>query len=169
MSTSSEVDLTNALPQSYILPDQFDPIYTNRLIQYLEDMGSAVNLKENGFYFTEETPISTTFVPNYGTTSSANVEFRTLFRTVVDFGALPNSTTKSVAHGISTTEDFKIIKISGASTDPGASTITAALPLPYVGTNSIYVDMDATNVTVTTTSNRTSFTETFIIIEYIKI
>jgi hypothetical protein len=87
---------------------------------------------------------------------------------VVDFGQLPNATAKTVPHGINFTSQFTATRIYGASTDP---TALQYLSLPYVAivpANSVEMFIDATNVNIITGSNRSTFTRTTVVIEYIK-
>ena len=104
-------------------------------------------------------------------TPSNNQKERYVYRKVIDFGALPNAATKSVAHGITTTATTVFTNIYGASTDPGASAITASIPLPFSSptlNENIKLNVDATNVNVTTGIDYTAYTETYIILEYIQ-
>ena len=160
----------NFQPEVYLFPEQYNDDFRLQLRKYLNNIASALNVKENGFYFEEETPTAGLFIPIATPNSSANVKFRPMFRVVVDFGALPNNATKSIPHGITTTQDYSIIRLNGAATDPGVTTITEAIPIPFVSTNPLQVvlTMDATNINITTGMDRTNFTRTFIVIEYIK-
>ena len=158
-------------PDTYLFPDEFNEDFRIKLRQYLNDISVSLNVKETGFYLEQEVATGQLFIPIFGTTKSNNISYRPVYRTVVDFGTLPNNSTKSVAHGISTTENYSIIHLYGSATDPGVSTITSAIPIPYasaVGANIVELNMDATNVNITTGTNRTNFTRTFVVIEYIK-
>ena len=93
---------------------------------------------------------------------------RQTFRMTVNFGALPNAGTKSVAHGISFTSTFSVTKIYGAASDQSGLNY---IPLPYASptlANNVELSLNATNVTITTGSNRSNFTVCYIIIEYLK-
>ncbi len=161
----------NFQPQVYLFPEQYNDDFRLQLRKYLNNIAIALNSKENGFYLEDETPTAGLFIPIATPKSSANVKFRPMFRTVVDFGALPNNTTKTVPHGIITTEDFSIIKLQGGATEPGVSTINSALALPADGIPNnarVSLEIDATDVIIKTSMNRSSYTRTFIVIEYIK-
>ena len=89
-----------------------------------------------------------------------------VYRKVISCGALPNATSKSVAHGISSPTWF--LPFSGsASTAAGAY-----LPLPHPpSTNvnqSITVSVDGTNVNIATGIDRTADTSSYVILEYTK-
>ncbi len=158
-------------PDTYIFPEVFDETFRIKLREYLNNISISLNSKESGFFLENEIPTGRLFIPTFSSTTSQNLEYRAVYRTVVDFGALPNTATKSVAHGISTTQNYSIVHLYGAATDPGGATITSALPIPYASStaaNNIELNMDATNVNITTGSNRTAYTRTFVVIEYIK-
>lgn len=171
MSSFSK-DPYNFQPETYAFPEEFNDVFVYKIKQYLNDIAIALNAKENGFYLDIETPATPRFLPlTTSLTGSQNFEDRTLFRKVVDFGALPNTATKTVAHGITTTENYCLIHLYGGATDPGVSTLTSGLALPFASpvlVNNISLEIDATNVIITTGSNRTAYTRTFIVIEYIK-
>ena len=164
-------DPLNFQPDVYLFPEEFNDSFRIKLRQYLNDIAIALNAKENAFYFPKETPTGGLFIPTFNTNRAQNATYRAVYRTEIDFGALPNTSTKTVAHGITTTENWSLIKLFGGATDPGASTITSGLSIPFASptlANNISLEIDATNVIITTGSNRTAYTRTFITIEYIK-
>lgn len=93
------------------------------------------------------------------------VDRKDIYRKVIDCGALPNATTKSVAHGITGYDNF--VSISGFSRVADGST---QIPLPYVSPSghNISVDMQGTNVVIGTDFDRTTYTNTYVILEYTK-
>lgn len=158
-------------PESYLFPEEFDETFIVKLRQYLNDIAVSLNVKETGFFVEDEVATGQLFIPTFSSTTAANLNYRPVYRTVVDFGALPNTATKSVPHGITTTQNYSIVHLYGAATDPGVSTITSALPIPYASAtaaNTVELNMDATNVNITTGIDRTAYTRTFVVIEYIK-
>lgn len=91
------------------------------------------------------------------------VDGKKIYRKVIDIGALPNSTTKQVAHGI--TYDT-IVSLKGICSDSD----NTYLPLPAVATASQYaieLSVDNTNVVITTAQNRSAFSG-YVILEYTK-
>lgn len=78
---------------------------------------------------------------------------RAVFRKVVDFGALPNTTTKNVAHGESVDPDLATGTIY-ANDGTTALTLTPSLT--------------ATNISLTTTSDLSSYANAIAIIEYVE-
>lgn len=128
---------------------------------------NIVNVKENGTYETNEVLTAQQWfsVESPGTA----IKTRYTFRTVVNFGALPNATTKSKAHGISVTPGTIFTKILATATYPG----NRAVNVPYVNvttpTDGIELWVDATNVNIrTTTANWVAYTTVYVVLEYIK-
>lgn len=83
----------------------------------------------------------------------------------VECGALPNATTKNVAHGIPSLDVTKVVGLRGVSTDG-----TTVMPLPYTD-SAAFVDMcemnlTATNVVLISGANLSAFTTTTVFIDY---
>jgi hypothetical protein len=172
MTSSFSPNPNFLLPENFILPDDPEE-FRVKLRQHLNDIAIAVNNNVYGLFSSEETFTGKDFLPTFSTDRSQNATFRDVFRVVIDTGTLPNAGTSTTPHGITTTQNFSITTIYGGATDPGVSTITRGIPLPYINTttpgDSVEVDIDATNIRITTTTgNYTSFTRSFIVIEYIK-
>lgn len=173
MGFSSDPALTaNQLPVSLELPklDEKD-LFVEQLELLLKRVNASVNTK-TGSLFQEavETATFETYTTSQKADGSPNT--RPIYRMVVDFGALPNATTKSVAHNItfdSAPTTFRATRIYGAATDPANRLF---IPLPYASptlNQNISVAVNATNVVVTTGINRTAYTNCTIVIEYAKI
>ena len=114
----------------------------------LGDLGTEV-------YSTNETVIGTW------------INGKPIYRKVIDFGALPNKTIKSVAHNITNLDT--ITKLYGVANRDSDKTY---LPLPSANSSSIannlYLYIFGNNVNVDTGSNATSLNRAYIIIEYTK-
>lgn len=141
-----------------------------RLYQNLGLMCDVLNIKDTGMYQVTEFVNGQLFFSNPANTSAtaAAPALRQVLRKVINFGALPNTATKSVAHGITVNTSTTFTRIYGAASD---TTGFNYIPLPYASptdANEIELSVDATNVNVTTGSNRTNFNITYIILEYIK-
>jgi len=166
MSSSFTGNPNNLLPQTYIIPE--DPSEKDlKIRQYFNDLATATNSKDSGIYDAVETVTGQQFLPVFSTSTGSNANYRSVLRKVIDFGLLPNTSTKTVAHGISFQNSFSATRIYGAATDPGNTWI----PLPYVSNtlaNNIELFINATNVVITTGANRSNFTRTYVIVEYIK-
>ena len=102
-------------------------------------------------------------VENYSTTENRIgtwINGKPLYRKCVNFGALPNNANKNVAHGISNIAS--IVSIRGV-----ANSTSYRLPLPYLGSSSIFVDMDNSTITIATGSDRSAYSAV-LILEYTK-
>lgn len=143
-----------------------------RLYQNVNAIALAVNLKDSGYYVQEEFVNGQVFFPNptIATTTSQQLVGRQVYRKVINFGALPNAGTTSVAHDIpfNVNSTITFTRIYGASTD---TTNFVAIPLPYASStaaNNVELSATTTNVVITTGINRSSFDTTYVILEYIK-
>jgi hypothetical protein len=132
------------IPPSVILPE--DPtLLRNVLTEKLQRLIEALNDKDIGQYNT----------------------VRHVFRKVIDFGSLPNTGTKNVAHGLTWNANTRFTRIYGTATDPS----TRSIPLPYVDTtagSSIELSVDTTNVQIITAANYSGYTTTYIVLEYVQ-
>jgi len=140
-----------------------------RLYQNLNNISQVLNLKVTGYYYPQEFVTGKKFFPNptNAGTTSASQQARQGFIMTVIFGALPNSTTKSVPHNITCTAHTSLIFMCAGSTD---STDLLYVPIPYASAsgNNIELNMDDTNVNITTNSDWSSYTNTMVYIEYLK-
>jgi hypothetical protein len=135
-----------------------------RLYQNLNTIALVLNRKESAYY-----PLNQDFVTSaqYFPNATTPTQFRSVVRTVIDFGALPNTATKNVAHNINFNRNYTLTRFYGAATD---STGLNYIPLPYASTvlaNSIELSLTGANVVVTTGSNRSNFNRCIIVIEYL--
>ena len=167
--------------QSSYLPPEFDiPANVEGLREFINQRerltGSIVNVKENGNYENFEILTAQQW---FGTTAGLPQVKRYTFRKVIDFGALPNNATKSVAHGLTLDDTVNpstwfFTKIYATAFDPAIGA-ELAISLPYYDivagavANPINIFVNQTNVVVTTTSNRTNFTRCYVELEYLKV
>ncbi len=141
-----------------------------RLRQSINNIALVLNIKDSGYYTLTEFVNGQVFFPDptlSSTTSTAPVD-RQVFRLVVNFGALPNTGTKSVAHNLTITNAFSFTRIYATASDTTGHTY---IPIPYASptdANEIELSVDATNVNITTGSNRTNFNICYVVLEYIK-
>lgn len=163
MSFSSDPVLqANQLPISIELSEK-----PEQLIQQLElifkRISNTVNTKTGGLYQTLETAaFDQLFTPGNPQ------QFRSVYRKVVDFGALPNAGLKQVAHGIAFDTNFRLVRSYASATDPvGLNYIHLPFSSPTLNEN-IKLLVDGTNVNVTTAINYTAYTTCYVIIEYVK-
>jgi len=90
------------------------------------------------------------------------IDGKHIYKKTIDLGALPNNTTKNVAHGITSLD--KILKWTGAAT----STIGQTILLPSPANATFTVNVNNTNVVIITTSDRTSYTYSHVTLYYTK-
>lgn len=141
-----------------------------RLYQNLNIMAIVLNLKDTGYYDTEEFVTGQKYFPLSGATSlsATTPDFRQTYRKVIEFGALPNTGTTNVAHGITVDANTIFTRIYGVANNQAG---TLYLPLPYASStaaNNIELSVGNTNVTIITGSDRTAYTVTYIVLEFIK-
>lgn len=149
--------------------DQFKELLV-RLYQNINNMALNLNVKDTGYYPLGEFMTGAVYFPNNSLTpqSGTTPTFRQVYRTTVNFGALPNDTSKSVVHNIPIDQGFTATHIYGAATNTGA---TAMIPLPYASPTldlNIQVDVSATTITVTTGVDYSAYINAYFVIEYIK-
>lgn len=136
-----------------------------RLYQNINNIALVLNTKDSGYYVDSEFVNGQVLFPDPTTTNS---RMRQVFRKLINFGALPNAGTKSVAHGLSPNSSWVFTRIYGCATDPVGFNY---IPLPYASptaANNIELSVSSTNVTVVTGSNRSAFTICYIILEFVK-
>lgn len=105
----------------------------------------------------------------YSTTEKMIGQFldgKPLYQKTVNFGTLPNNTTKTVAHGISNID--KVISIQGFANDSANNSI----PIPYVTTSdaaaySILMFREGSNIRIDAKTNWSTY-NAYIILEYTK-
>jgi len=143
---------------------QFKELFV-RLYQNVNIIATNVNLKDTGYYQTTEFLNGQQYFPDPNLTElNANPEpiYRNVYRIVINFGALPNSATKSVAHGLTVDKNFIWTRIYGGATNPIG---LLGAPLPN---SDIKLSVDTINVNVTTAADYSAYTTTYIVLEYLK-
>lgn len=149
--------------------DEFKELFV-RLYQNIGLIALSLNTRDAGYYNTSEFINGQLFFPNPANNSStaAAADFRQVYRTVVNFGPLPNTGTTSVPHNITVTPQTTFTRIYGATSN---HTQNLFLPLPYAAqpaSQNIELYVDATNVNIVTGADETLFTVTYVILEYLQ-
>ena len=155
------------IPTSIILSDDWSEAQLV-LTDYLKKSAEAINAREIAQYQDANVSggnnISETVTGQaWYTVGDAN-KFRYGSRTVVIMGALANAGATTVAHGISVTSSTVFTHIWGVANNPG----TLSYPLPNSGASEVSVEVNGTNVIVTTTTDLTAFTDCFVVLEWIE-
>lgn len=142
-----------------------------RLYQNINNIVLVLNIKDSAYYTQTEFVNGQLFFPasDIEPQDSANINYRQVFRIVVNFGPLPNATTISVPHTIDINSGYSFTRIYGVASNTDGSLF---LPLPYVSSsninNNIELYIDDTNVNIITGADYSSYTTTYIILEYLK-
>jgi hypothetical protein len=133
----------------------FTGLEVDSLLQYVEDIKEAV-------------PVSSQMINNYSTSETVTngkwINDKIIYRKVINFGTMPNATSRSVAHGISNLE--QIVTLYGISGVNGGASIPNAKDFPTGSHVRLKVDM--TNITMVTEYDLSSITTSYVIIEYTK-
>jgi len=167
-----------ALDNSILLPvgnvidvsllDSLDPkspefkTFLTSLVDNVNNLLLSVNAKDIGIYDDDETLAGQSYF------SEDKQEQRPVYRKVIDVGALLDTNTKQVAHNLDAAWQYKFTRIYGATSDP---TNKIYLPLPYASATAVDIIelfIDDTYVNIVTGSDRTSFTTTYVVIEYLE-
>lgn len=117
-------------------------------------------------------PSTFSTVPNndYSTTErifGTWIDGKIIYKKTINFGALPNSTEKTVAHGITNID--KIIKIEAWAYRASPVTFTN-LPYVYAGDvgSDIGIAVSASSIAINAAANRSNFTECYVTLYYTK-
>ena len=135
------------LPLEFQLPTDNNQ-WRDHIAERHRRIADMVNIRENGQYelSTEDNPFRTLTAQQWFSKNAVgNVDNNTKrysYRSVVDFGTLPNNTSKSVAHGIPVAamtagppalDGTLFTKIYGTATHPtNTDPMTKAIPIPFV-------------------------------------
>lgn len=135
------------------------------IYQNLNNISLAVNARDNGMYFTQELVDNQQWFSPINSTIVSTQRFN--YRTTINFGALPVSGTKSVPHNINVTNTLSWTRIYATTTD---QTGLKGIPIPYVDLagNNIQIDVDSTNVNISTSFDYSNYTITYVVLEYLK-
>lgn len=142
-----------------------------RLYQQINNIANVLNIKDTGYYSVSEFVNGQLFFPNPSLNSSTDQvpQERQVIRKVINYTtAFPNTGTAIIPHGITCTSQTTFTRIYGVAND---TTGKNYIPLPYASptlANNIELKVDGTNVTIVTGSNRTNFTITYIVLEYLQ-
>lgn len=159
MNSSDNPMVINQLPISV---DFEETDFLDNLTSTYKKIANTVNAKTGGLYQPQEISNSEQFF-----TTNDPQKQRNVYRMTVDFGALPNTASKSVSHGINFTSEFTLTKAYASSSDTDN---LEYIPIPYASATGadIELSINASTVTITTNSDRTNFNITYVVIEYCK-
>lgn len=142
-----------------------------RLYQYINSISLSLNISDKGYYPLEEFVTGQQFFPNPTLSSSTRNQpvYRPTFRKVINFGTLPAAAgSLAKPHGLTipNPNQYTFTRIYGVANDQANRSY---LPLPYASAsgNTIELEVTATDVKITTTSNRSSYSA-IVVLEYLK-
>lgn len=160
---AQKTDVGAFVPTTNILdnPDSKDTMtLLVSLYQYVTNIANVLNIKQSGYYLTEEFCNSNLL---FNPDSSNPNDLRPCFFVAVDLGTV---TTGAYAHGVTMDTNTKLVGLRGAAT---RSSTLLMVPIPFVAsTGNIEVTVDGTNVNIVNNSGYT-FTSGVVILEYVKI
>jgi len=153
------------LNENLNVPDSFEntPEFNTKTFR---QHARKINVKDSGFYVDEEIINDQRFF------NTVNRQiFHTIFRKVVDCGALPNTALKQVPHNIAGIGNgWMFTRIYGTAREPaGAAPRPFFIPLPNSGNYQVELMVDTTNINITTVANLSAFTQTYVILEFWKV
>lgn len=168
--------MTDSIQDQLYLPI-YDPVpevwdeAKSEITERFTKQADAINAKVTGWYYDVEVDTGKKFIPleNDSFVDASSEIYRTIFRKVIIFGALPNTATKAIVHGITVDENFTLIQMYAGASDPTG--VFPSVPIPYASptaADNIELRLDDTNVYITTGSDRTAFTRCNVVIEYIQ-
>jgi len=148
------------IEENPFFPDEHSQ-FLLKLTDYTRSASTCINQREICAYVQNEILTGSTF---FSVEQSGDV--RPFYRKVINFGALPNATSKSVPHGISVGNTFQFLKILTVGNNPSATGTTPyAIALPDMNST---VKVTLTNVVITTTADYSAYTQCAVILEYVK-
>lgn len=143
-----------------------------RLYQQINLIAVVLNTKHSGLYPLQEFVNGKQFFPNraYDSSTTTTPTQRQVFTIVVPYyQALPNNGMATIPHNLDITENWTFVDIYATAND---TTNKSYLKLPYSSTtsiaNNIELSVNATDVIIKTGSNRSNYTTTYVVLEYLK-
>ena len=142
-----------------------------RMYQQIGNIANNLNIKDTGYYDTDEYVCGRLYFPNpaFTTKTAGYPNFRQVFRKTINFGALPNAATKSVIHNITTVPGATTFThIYATATDPVSELF---IPIPFASptlNQNIKINVDTTNINITTAINYSAYTVCYVVLEWIQ-
>lgn len=100
------------------------------------------------------------------------IDGKTIYQKIIDFGALPSTTTKNVAHSITglNLNGFLQASLVAYKSSPSTSTPLNVPGLCTVGASAgeLALSIGATNVTAVSTADESAYTNSYVILKYTK-
>jgi hypothetical protein len=156
MSTNVNQNFIDYFAEFKNVPEKWEEAQ-NFFNWYLTQTTNFLNAKSIGVYSSELIPSGKQI---YVTSTAYDV-----LRVTVIFGPLPNSTTKTVPHGLVVDGSFRLLNLYLTANN---TTGNKYFCLQYysIAPGDIVLSMDATNIIVTTMSDYSSFNMSLAIVEF---
>ena len=152
--TSAEMEEIMSNPPGPSTPTDFDDL-TNRPTKNVTSMDDIItplpSIRPRQFKYSTDEQVVGEWING-----------KPVYQKTIDFGALPNNKIKSVLHGISNLK--MCVDVHGVFTD---GTTTMTIPFPSASGSTVTAGVSATEVSITTTSNRTAYSG-YVYITYTK-
>lgn len=153
----SELEATNTINDEDILP-----IVQSGTTKKV----TTANLLSDVYDTIEEVVDKEAYSTNETLTNKVWIDGKPIYRKVIDCGSLPNATTKTVNHSITNMDS--ICLINGSSKDTSGYKIT----LPFLDINNptygVMIYVDNTKINLVCGDNKSSYTKSYVILEYTK-
>lgn len=131
------------------------------------DPGEGASLATNHFVAVYgATPLNMDYSTSEADTGATWIDGSAIYKKTISTGALPNNTVSQTAHGISNLN--RVIKVEGYAYH---SSNQVTMPLPFVAlttSSNVAVDISGANIEITTGTDRTSYTESYVTLYYTK-
>lgn len=160
ISQIESLDISSALKETLI-----------RLYRTTNSMAIALNQKETAIYPLAETVNNQQWFPNPNTSAATARQpaYRGNWRLVLNSSLpLPNAGTLVIPHQLTPTANWTWTKLEAYATNP---TTFAGLQIPFSSptlNENIKIEIDATNVTITTDIDYSAYTRVIVVVEYMK-
>ena len=146
-------------------PSDFNQLVL-KLTDYSRSVSTSINQREICAYVANEILTGSTLFSDEDTSDVELSVLRPVYRKVIQFGPLPNATSKSVPHHIPVVNTYQFIKVLTVPNNPAATGATPyATPIPNATAR---VDITTTNIVITTTADYSAYTVCSVILEYVK-
>lgn len=161
MSFSPNNSIASYLPNSIDFEQNSLPL-AEQLNYVYSLIANATNSREIGFYLNTENLSGGQLFTTNNPQKNRYIYRKTFGTTITPFGTSPTTT---IAHGIDfSNSNLQFVAIYGAAT----LTTTGAIPLPYVGVNSVYLSLTTTNIVITQTAATYDNYNAIVTLEYVK-
>ena len=161
LSISNVVD-TSKIDSIDVKSPEFKTLLTS-ISDNVNNLLLSINSKDIGIYDATETLAGQSYFD-----PDRQVQ-RPVYRKVIDFGVLHNAAGNTqIAHDLDADWSYKFTRIYGTTSDPAGQIY---LPIPYATSTAadiIELYVDDTYINITVGKDRSAFTTTYVVIEYLE-